>query len=110
MKIVLIWASNDPEKYWNKILKDLISNGKSIIAPKLGMAGGQPKCNFELKDSAKRYMVPILQDRLKNIWDIDKATNCYLIDLNKIDNEKENIFDNESYAENKNPYGWLISD
>jgi len=24
MKIALIWASNNPEKYWNKILKDLI--------------------------------------------------------------------------------------
>jgi procollagen-lysine,2-oxoglutarate 5-dioxygenase, invertebrate len=94
----------------NDILKDLISNGKSIIAPKMGMGGGQPKSNFELKDTAKRYMVPILQDRLKNIWEIDKATNCYLVDLNKIDNEKENIFDNESYSENKNHYGWLISD
>jgi predicted CoA-binding protein len=25
MKIVIIWASNNPEKYWNKILKDLIN-------------------------------------------------------------------------------------
>lgn len=34
--IVLIWASNNPEKYWNKILKDLISKGYNIypINPK----------------------------------------------------------------------------
>ena len=25
MKIALIWASNNTEKYWNKILKDLVS-------------------------------------------------------------------------------------
>ena len=24
MKIALVWASNNPEKFWNKILKDLI--------------------------------------------------------------------------------------
>jgi hypothetical protein len=91
------------------ILKDLISNEKLIIAPKLGMAGGQPKCNFELNDNTKRYIVPILQDRLKNIWKIDKATNCYLVNLNKIDQEKDNIFENESYTENKKLYGWLVS-
>ena len=31
MKIVLIWASNDLEKYWNKILKDLISKWHTVI-------------------------------------------------------------------------------
>ncbi len=31
MKIVLIWASNDPEKYWNKILKDLIWKSHNVI-------------------------------------------------------------------------------
>lgn len=31
MKIVLIWASNDSEKFWNKILKDLISKWHTVI-------------------------------------------------------------------------------
>jgi len=31
MKIVLIWASNNPEKYWNKILKNLISKWHTVI-------------------------------------------------------------------------------
>lgn len=31
MKIVLIWASNDKEKYWNKILKDLVSKWYDVI-------------------------------------------------------------------------------
>lgn len=26
-KIALIWASNNPDKYWNKILVDLVSKG-----------------------------------------------------------------------------------
>jgi len=30
MKIVLIWASNNPEKYWNKILKDLIGKWYTV--------------------------------------------------------------------------------
>ena len=30
MKIVLIWASNDPEKYGNKILKDLVVKGHNV--------------------------------------------------------------------------------
>jgi predicted CoA-binding protein len=30
MKIVLIWASNDPEKYGNKILKDLVSKWHTV--------------------------------------------------------------------------------
>jgi predicted CoA-binding protein len=30
-KIVLIWASNDEEKYWNKILKDLVSKWYDVI-------------------------------------------------------------------------------
>ncbi len=31
MKIALIWATNDSEKFWNKILKDLISKGHTVI-------------------------------------------------------------------------------
>lgn len=36
MKIALVWASNDTEKYWNKILKDLIKKGHTVypINPK----------------------------------------------------------------------------
>lgn len=30
MKIVLIWASNNPEKFWNKILKDLLKKGYKV--------------------------------------------------------------------------------
>jgi len=30
-KIVLIWASNNSEKYWNKILKDLIGKWYKVI-------------------------------------------------------------------------------
>lgn len=30
MKIVLIWASNDPEKYGNKILKDLVGKWYTV--------------------------------------------------------------------------------
>ena len=30
MKIILIWASNDPEKYWNKILKDLVAKWHTV--------------------------------------------------------------------------------
>jgi predicted CoA-binding protein len=30
MKIALIWASNNPEKYWNKILKDLIGKWHTV--------------------------------------------------------------------------------
>ncbi len=35
-KIVLVWASNNSEKYWNKILKDLVSKGYTVypINPK----------------------------------------------------------------------------
>jgi len=28
--IVLVWASNNPEKYWNKILKDLIGKWYTV--------------------------------------------------------------------------------
>ncbi len=31
MKIVLIWASNNPEKFWNKILKDIVSKWHNVI-------------------------------------------------------------------------------
>lgn len=31
MKVILIWASNDPEKYGNKILKDLIIKWHTVI-------------------------------------------------------------------------------
>lgn len=31
MKIILIWASNDTEKFWNKIMKDLISKWHTVI-------------------------------------------------------------------------------
>jgi len=31
MKIVLIWASNNPEKYGNKILKDLLKKWYEVI-------------------------------------------------------------------------------
>jgi len=31
MKIALIWASNNPEKYWNKILKNLINKWYIVI-------------------------------------------------------------------------------
>lgn len=31
MRIALIWASNNPEKFWNKILKDLIGKWHQII-------------------------------------------------------------------------------
>lgn len=31
MRIALVWASNNPEKFWNKILKDLISKWHTII-------------------------------------------------------------------------------
>ena len=31
MKIVLIWASNKPEKYWNRILKDLQEKWHDVI-------------------------------------------------------------------------------
>jgi len=30
MKIALIWASNNEEKYWNKILKDLIAKWHTV--------------------------------------------------------------------------------
>ena len=29
-KIVLVWASNNPEKYWNKILKDLVGKWYTV--------------------------------------------------------------------------------
>jgi len=34
--IVLVWASNNPEKYWNKILKDLVGKWYNVypINPK----------------------------------------------------------------------------
>ena len=92
------------------ILKDLISLEKPIISPKLGMAGGQPKSNFVLKEKSRRYLIPILQDRLKNIWELDEVNNCYLINLNKIDHKKDNIFENKLYTDNNKLYGWLISD
>lgn len=31
MKIVLVWASNNAQKYWNIILKDLLSSGHDVI-------------------------------------------------------------------------------
>lgn len=31
MEIVLIWASNNKEKYWNKILLDLVSKWYNVI-------------------------------------------------------------------------------
>lgn len=31
MKIVIIWASNDSSKYWNKIVKDLVSKWHNVI-------------------------------------------------------------------------------
>ena len=31
MKIVVIWASNNPEKYWNKIVKDLVSKWYEVF-------------------------------------------------------------------------------
>ena len=31
MKIVIIWASTNPEKFWNKILKDLIKKWHIVI-------------------------------------------------------------------------------
>lgn len=31
MNIALIWASNDPEKFWNKIIKDLLSKWHNVI-------------------------------------------------------------------------------
>ena len=31
LKIVIIWASNNTEKYWNKILKDLIGKWYIVI-------------------------------------------------------------------------------
>lgn len=42
MIIALIWASNDAEKYWNKILKDLISKWHKVIPinPKEKEIGG----------------------------------------------------------------------
>jgi hypothetical protein len=93
------------------IIKDLISNNKPIVAPKMGMAGGQPKSNFVLIKKTKRYLVPILQDKLKNIWEVDSATNCYLVDLDKIDKKDNELFiQNKSYIENRNVYGWIISD
>lgn len=30
-KIVLVWASNDAEKFWNKILKDLVLKWYTVI-------------------------------------------------------------------------------
>lgn len=30
-KIVLVWASNNTEKYWNKILKDLVSKWYTVL-------------------------------------------------------------------------------
>ena len=52
MKIVLIWASNNPEKYWNKILKDLVLKWY-IVFPV------NPK--EEIIERIKAY---------KNIWEI----------------------------------------
>ncbi len=31
MNIVVVWASNNPEKFWNKIVKDLLSKGHTIM-------------------------------------------------------------------------------
>ena len=31
MRVVLIWASNNPEKFWNKILKNLVSKWHMIF-------------------------------------------------------------------------------
>lgn len=31
MKIIVIWASNDSEKYWNKIVNDLVKKWHTII-------------------------------------------------------------------------------
>jgi len=31
MKIVIIWASNDIDKYWNKIVKDLVAKWHNVI-------------------------------------------------------------------------------
>ena len=100
----------------NNLLKNLIEKEKSIIGPKLGMAGGQPKSNFTLIESKSKYMVPILQDRLRNMWELKKIDNCFLIDLNKVNKEDiTNVFDEDCkldniYCHNMTDSGWIICD
>jgi predicted CoA-binding protein len=31
MRVVLIWASNNPDKFWNKILKDLVKKWHTVF-------------------------------------------------------------------------------
>jgi len=31
MKIALVWASNNPEKFWNRILKDLVNKWHTVL-------------------------------------------------------------------------------
>jgi hypothetical protein len=99
----------------NNILHNLIRKKKNIIGPKLTMAGGQPNANVTFHEKNKKYMVPILQDRLKNIWEVEKINNCYLINLNNVNQEKiNNIFDDckdvgKMYCHNLDQIGWIIN-
>jgi len=84
MKIVLVWASNNIEKYWNKILKDLIGKWYTVIPvnPKekeiegikvyknLGFIKDFDVVNFVVKPEITLQILTKYLDILKNkkIW------------------------------------------
>lgn len=58
MNIVLIWASNNPEKYGNKILKDLVGKGYTVypVNPKESEIEGIT-AYWALADISEKYEV-----------------------------------------------------
>lgn len=86
MKIVLVWASNNPEKYWNKIFKDLFSKGYTVypINPKEEFIEGVKayKSLIDIKEfyDVVNFVTPpsITLDTLKNNLDLirDKKIWC----------------------------------
>ena len=90
------------------MLNYLISTKKDLIAPVLSMAGGQPKCNF-MSNMEQKQVIGILQNKLKGDWEVKEISNCYLIDLKKLDNNT-NTKNLTKYVSNKEINGWIICD
>lgn len=90
------------------MLNYLISTKKDLIAPVLSMAGGQPKCNF-MSNMDQQQLIGILQNKLKGEWEVNEISNCYLIDLKKLDNNL-NTKNLTKYVSNKEINGWIICD
>ena len=87
------------------IIDNLIACNKKVISPVLKMAGGQSRCNFEVRPDNKELMLLILQDKLKGEWSVNKIACFYLIDLNKYSTDI-----NELYISNNFKTGWIICD